>query len=42
MNTIQSQEKLEREWELALLSTAAILTVTIVSTLIMVYAIFVL
>lgn len=42
MNTIQSQEKLDREWELALLSTAAILTVTIVSTLIMVYAIFVL
>ena len=42
MHTIQSQEKLDRDWELALLSTAAILTVTIVSTLIMVYTIFVL
>ena len=42
MNTIQSQEKLEREWESALLATAAILTITITSTLIMMYAIFVL
>jgi hypothetical protein len=40
MNTIQSQEKLEREWESALLATAAIFTITVTSTLIMVYAIF--
>lgn len=42
MNTAQSQEKLEKEYESAVLATAAILTITVVSTLIMVCAIFVL
>ena len=40
MNTTQSQEKLENEYESAALTTAAILTIIIISTLIIVYAIF--